>query len=192
MKLFKIFAGIMGFFALVFVVSLFFPRTYKIEKTTVINMPDHETFAYLNNIRNWADWSPWNTDLDSSMVFFLSKVTEGKGAAQYFRGGLVGNGRFRIVESNPNESIAYSLYIDMGEGSFMSISQKFVLKSLGGKTQLTWVDEGDVGMNPLYRFLLPSKIKSTEQGFEEGLAVIKKSAENRKLQMMQPLLQKLD
>ncbi len=192
MKLFKIFAGIMGFFALVFVVSLFFPRTYKIEKTTVINMPDHETFAYLNNIRNWADWSPWNTDLDSSMVFFLSKVTEGKGAAQYFRGGLVGNGRFRIVESNPNESIAYSLYIDMGEGSYMSISQKFVLKSLGGKTQLTWVDEGDVGMNPLYRFLLPSKIKSTEQGFEEGLAVIKKSAENRKLQMMQPLLQKLD
>ena len=192
MKLFKIFAGIMGFFALVFVVSLFFPRTYKIEKTTVVNMPDHETFAYLNNIRNWADWSPWNTDLDSSMVFFLSKVTEGKGAAQYFRGGLVGNGRFRIVESIPNESIAYSLYIDMGEGSYMSISQKFVLKSLGGKTQLTWVDEGDVGMNPLYRFLLPSKIKSTEQGFEEGLAVIKKSAENRKLQMMQPLLQSLD
>jgi hypothetical protein len=192
MKLFKIFAGIMGFFALVFVVSLFFPRTYKIEKTTVVNMHDHETFAYLNNIRNWADWSPWNTDLDSSMVFFLSKVTEGKGAAQYFRGGLVGNGRFRIVESIPNESIAYSLYIDMGEGSYMSISQKFVLKSLGGKTQLTWVDEGDVGMNPLYRFLLPSKIKSTEQGFEEGLAVIKKSAENRKLQMMQPLLQSLD
>jgi hypothetical protein len=192
MKLFKIFAGIMGFFALVFVVSLFFPRTYKIEKTTVINMPDHETFAYLNNIRNWADWSPWNTDLDSSMVFFLSKVTEGKGAAQYFRGGLVGNGRFRIVESVPNESIAYNLYIDMDNGSYMSISQKFVLKSLGGKTQLSWVDEGDVGMNPLYRFLLPSKIKSTEQGFEEGLAVIKKSAENRKLQMMQPLLQKLD
>ena len=192
MKLFKIFAGIMGFFALVFVVSLFFPRTYKIEKTTVVNMPVQETYNYLNNVRNWADWSPWNTDLDSSMVFFLSQSTEGKGAAQYFRGGLVGLGRFRIVESIPNESIAYDLYIDMGEGSFMSISQKFILKPLDGKTQLTWVDAGDVGLNPLYRFLLPSKIKSTEQGFEEGLAVIKKSAENRKLQMMQPLLQQLD
>ena len=155
-------------------------------------MPVQETYNYLNNVRNWADWSPWNTDLDSSMVFFLSQSTEGKGAAQYFRGGLVGLGRFRIVESIPNESIAYDLYIDMGEGSFMSISQKFILKPLDGKTQLTWVDAGDVGLNPLYRFLLPSKIKSTEQGFEEGLAVIKKSAENRKLQMMQPLLQQLD
>ena len=59
----------------------------------------------------------------------------------------------------------------------MAIKQTFEFKSLGNSTQLIWIDEGDVGMNPIYRFLLPSKISATEQGFEEGLMVIKKAAE---------------
>jgi hypothetical protein len=59
----------------------------------------------------------------------------------------------------------------------MSINQCFYLKDLGGKTQLSWVDEGDVGYNPIFRFLLPTKISGTEAGFEEGLVVIKQAAE---------------
>lgn len=164
----------MGLVALVFLVSLFFPRTYKIEKTVVVNMPVYETYAYLNSIQNWKDWSPWNTDLDSSMVFFYSKTKSGTGAAQYFRGGLVGVGSFRITQSVQNEKIQY--YLCVNEGT-MAITQTFNFKTVGQKTQLTWVDEGDVGYNPIFRFLLPSKIKSTEQGFEEGLNVIKKAAE---------------
>jgi hypothetical protein len=174
MKLFKIFAGIMGFFVLVFLVSLFFPSYYRIEKTTVVNLPIDKTFDYLNSVQNWADWSPWNTDLDSSMVFFYSQKKTGVGAAQYFRGGLIGIGRFRIVESVPYEKIKFHLSLDAG---FMSINQCFYLKDLGGKTQLSWVDEGDVGYNPIFRFLLPTKISGTEAGFEEGLVVIKQAAE---------------
>ena len=178
MKLFKIFAGIMGFFALVFLVSLFFPRQYKIEKTTVVNIPVYESFAYLNQIQNWKDWSPWNSSLDSTMVFFYSQNKSGLGAAQYFRGDLVGIGRFRIVESLPNEKIKFNLSLDHG---FMNINQTFYFKALGGKTQLTWVDEGDVGMNPLFRFMLPTKIKNSEDAFEEGLITIKRAAENKSL-----------
>ncbi len=174
MKLFNIFVGIMGFFGLVFLVSLFFPHTYKIEKSTVVNRSIQQTYDYLNHIENWSDWSPWNTNVDSSMVFFYSKNKSGIGAAQYFRGGLIGNGSFRIIQSVPNEKITYRLSINEGA---MAINQTFEFKMLGNHTQLTWVDEGDVGMNPLYRFMLPSKISATEQGFEEGLMVIKKAAE---------------
>lgn len=176
MKLFKVFAGIMGFFALVFLVSLFFPRQYKIERTTVVNIPDYETYAYLNQIQNWSDWSPWNKSLDSTMVFFYSKNRSGLGAAQYFRGDLIGVGRFRIVESIPNEKIKFHLSLDQG---FMNIEQTFYFKSLGGKTQLSWVDEGDVGYNPIFRFMLPTKVKNSELAFEEGLMVIKRAAENK-------------
>jgi len=174
MKLFNIFAGIMGFIGLVFIVSLFFPHTYKIEKSTLVNKPVSQTFNYLNQIESWSDWSPWNTKVDSSMVFFYSKNKSGIGAAQYFRGGLVGNGSFRIIQSIPNEKLTYRLSINEGT---MAIKQTFEFKPLGNGTQLTWIDEGDVGMNPIYRFLLPSKISATEQGFEEGLMVIKKAAE---------------
>ncbi|MDZ4668799.1 MAG: SRPBCC family protein [bacterium] len=174
MKLFKIFAAIIGFFAFIFMVSLFFPHQYRIEKTTVINLPVYETFDYMNKVENWADWSPWNTDLDSSMVFFYSQKKSGVGAAQYFRGGLIGTGRFRIIKSLNNQVITFHLSIDE---SFMSINQTFYFKELGGKTQLSWVDEGDVGYNPIFRFLLPSRIGGTEAGFEEGLIVIKAAAE---------------
>lgn len=178
MKLFKIFAGIMGFFALVFVVSLFFPRQYRIERYVVLNMPVYESFAYMNQIRNWKDWSPWNEDLDSSMVSFYSQQSAGKGATQYFRGGLVGVGRFMISESVLNQKISYNLSIN---GGTMQSAATFYFSEAGGKTKLSWVDEGDVGYNPIFRYLLPGKIKDTEQAFEEGLAAIKRAAESRKL-----------
>lgn len=176
MKLFKIFAGIMGFVALFFLVSLFFPRTYHIEKSTVIDLPAEQTFNYLNNINNWADWSPWNTDIDSTMKFFVSASKTGKGATRYFHGSMVGSGRFRIIESIPQQKLTYNLYINIAEGYF-SLDQVFLFKAEGNKTRLSWIDEGDVGMNPVSRYLLPSRVSNTEKGFEEGLQLIKEKAE---------------
>jgi hypothetical protein len=178
MKLFKIFVGIIGFFALIFGVSLLFPKTYKIERSTVINLPVYQSFAYMNTIQNWQDWSPWNSDLDSTMQSFYSKNPTGTGATQYFRGDLVGVGTFRIEESVLNEKIHYKLSINEGT---MESEATFYFKPIGSKTQLSWVDEGDVGYNPLFRFLLPSKVSDTEKGFEEGLIAIKKGAENKAL-----------
>jgi hypothetical protein len=178
MKLFKVFAGIMGFFALVFLVSLFFPRQYKIERSIAINLPVQETFAYLNEVENWQDWSPWNQNLDSTMRFFYSQNKSGIGAAQYFRGNLIGIGRFRIIESLPNEKIQFNLSLDHG---FMNINQTFLFSSVDGKTQLTWLDEGDVGFNPIFRFMLPTRIQNSEIAFEEGLLTIKRAAEKKSL-----------
>jgi hypothetical protein len=57
----------------------------------------------------------------------------------------------------------------------------FYFRNVGGKTHLMWVDSGDVGMNPMYRYMLPSKISGTEQAFEEGLMMIKRAAESKKM-----------
>lgn len=178
MKLFGIFAAIIGLVGLVFLVSLLFPKTYRIERSTVINKPVYETYAYMNSIRNWADWSPWNNNLDSSMVSFYSKVKSGVGSTQYFRGGLVGVGRFKINKCTQNAMIHYDLCINEGT---MHSEATFYFKPIANKTQLIWVDSGDVGYNPIFRFMLPSKIKSTEAGFEEGLYQIKHTAENTDL-----------
>lgn len=176
MKLFTIFVGILGFFALVFVISLFFPRQYRIEKSTLIHKPVSSTYGYLNNIKNWSDWSPWNTSLDSSMVSFYSVNNSGIGATHYFRGGLVGAGRFKITESILNQKIHYDLSINEGQ---MHSEATFYFKAVHAGTQLYWVDSGDVGLNPLFRYLLPSKIHETERNFEDGLKAIKLAAETK-------------
>jgi hypothetical protein len=112
------------------------------------------------------------------MRFFYSQNKSGIGAAQYFRGNLIGIGRFRIIESLPNEKIQFNLSLDHG---FMNINQTFLFSSVDGKTQLTWLDEGDVGFNPIFRFMLPTRIQNSEIAFEEGLVTIKRAAEKKSL-----------
>jgi len=176
MKLFKVLLSIIGFFVLVFVVSLFFPREYHIKCDIVINKPPYESFAYMNNIRNWEDWSPWNTKLDSTMKTFYSKNTIGTGATFYFRGGLTGSGSIRISESVLNERI--KTFVSINEGAITS-KACFQFGKVADKTILSWIDDGDVGYNPIYRFMIPSKVKDTELAFNEGLILIKHAIEAR-------------
>ena len=63
----------------------------------------------------------------------------------------------------------------------MNINQTFYFKPMDGKTQLSWVDEGDVGLNPIFRFMLPTRIENSEIAFEEGLITIKRAAERKSL-----------
>ncbi len=170
MKLFKIFLSFFVIVALVFVVSLFFPHHYKIEKSVTINKPIYQSFSFMNDIKNWEKWSPWNKDIDSSMKFFYSKNTVGKDAKFYFRGNLVGIGYLSISESVPNEMIQTFLNINEQE---LTSHATFRFTDLGNKTQLSWIDEGDVGYNPILRFMVPSKIENTELAFSEGLMKIK-------------------
>lgn len=178
MKFFNVFVGILGFFAILFIVSLFFPRTYLIKKSVTVNKPVQATFNYLNSIKNWNDWSPWNSDLDSTLTFFYSQKDSGTGAVQYFRGNQIGMGSFRITNSQPNQLLAYSFKLHFNEADFIS-GATFYFEPTADNTLLSWVDSGDVGYNPLHRFMLPSKIKSTEAAFEEGLKNIKKAAESK-------------
>lgn len=176
MKFFNVFVGIIGFFVILFIVSLFFPRKYYIERTTVVNKPVYFTYAYMNNIENWKDWSPWNTNLDSTFSSFYSPNTIGTGATQYIKGSLIGTGRFKITHSQTNQLIRYDLQLSR-EAASLSSAAIYKFSAFGERTKLSWLDSGDVGYNPINRFMLPSKIKSTEIAFEEGLRLIKKSVE---------------
>ncbi|MFN4083336.1 MAG: hypothetical protein ACK4K9_06855 [Bacteroidia bacterium] len=178
MKFFNIFISIIGFFAIVFIVSLFFPRTYHIKSSVIIGKPVSYTFDYLNTITNWNDWSPWNKDLDSTLTSFYSPVKKGNGATQYFNGKNLGHGSFIIRNSIKDSLISYSFKLHFKEADFIS-GATFYFEPSENNTLLHWVDTGDVGYNPLLRFMLPSKINSTKESFNEGLQMIKKAAETK-------------
>ncbi|GAB1448889.1 MAG: SRPBCC family protein [Bacteroidetes bacterium] len=181
MKLFKVFLGIFVVVGLFFGISLFFPSQYRIEKFTVVNIPVWQTYAYLNDMRNWQEWSPWNSDLDSTLKISYTPVSTGTGARQFIEGELYGKGFMEIALSIPNERIHYRLQMN---DSNINSSATFVFEPIGNKTKLIWLDSGDVGNNPIYRYLLPSKVKSTEEAFQQGLITIKRAAENKALMNM--------
>lgn len=176
MKLFKVFVGFWILVALIFGTSLFFPRYFKVERSVVVNKPVYETFAYLNNIKNIAKLSPWDRNVDSTLHTFFSQDLEGLNAAYYFHGQLVGQGSLRISESVPEQRIATLLDINNHD---MTATSVLHFEDLGNNhTRLMWRSEKDLGYNPIYRFMAPTKTKETETAFDEGLMQIKLAVEN--------------
>ncbi len=171
MKLFRIFLTFFIIIGLFWAGSLFFPHAYKVDRSIIINKPANEIYNFMQDLRNWEKWSLWNKQTDSTLTSFYGQRSDSIGGRQYFRGELLGIGRFEIHDAKPNEFIAYHLYMHAGNvnanGSF-----RFVPKS-ATETEMHWIDSGDVGNNPIFRYMMLSKISSTEKAFDEGLARIK-------------------
>lgn len=175
MKLFKVFLSFFVIIILFFGISLFFPHTYKIERSIEINKPASTVFTYMNDLRNWEKWSVWNKDLDSTLYTFYSKRSDSLGAKQYFNGDLLGTGRFIINNYKQNEILGYHLQM---HGSEVKANGTFFFLPKNSTTQLTWIDSGDVGYNPIFRYMIPSKVSSTEKAFDDGLKRIKENLES--------------
>ncbi len=176
MKLFKVYLLIISTIALFFLVSLFFPRHYKFEKSITINKSVPEVFSYMNNLRNWENWSAWNKTMDTSMYVFYNKKTDSLGARQYFNGNILGTGRFEISNYKPNAFFSYRLMMHDGE---VNAGGTFFFTEKNNATELSWVDSGDVGYNPIFRYMIPLKKNSTEAAFDEGLKRIKENLEKK-------------
>jgi hypothetical protein len=175
MKLFKVFLSFFVLAGLFFGVSLFFPGKYKIEREVLIKQPVVVTYHFMQDFKNWHSWSAWNKTLDTSLYVFYGKHSESAEARQYFYGQMLGSGRFNFTTFIPNNVLSYNLYMHGGEASANGTFYFYALDSV--TTRLCWVDSGDVGYNPIFRYMIPSKVSSTEKAFDEGLQRIKSALE---------------
>jgi hypothetical protein len=169
MKLFKYFLTLFILVVLFVGISRFFPHSYYVKRTVTIHKPIDSVFTFMGNLHNWPSWSLWNTTTDSSLTVFYNKMS-GKGARQYFHGNIIGEGRFELTTYEPSTTVGYNLYMNQGGAT---ANGKFVLEGSATETTLHWIDSGDVGNNPIFRYMLSSKVSSTEKTFDEGLQRIK-------------------
>lgn len=175
MKLFKVYLIIFSIIATFVLVSRFFPHTYYVERTVTINKPVNETFAYLSNFRNWEQWSLWNKSVDSTLIFFYNKKQDTVGARQYFNGSLIGQGYFETTAYQKDQSLQFKLSVNRND---RSAAGTFLFKaSNNNSTELHWIDSGDVGNNPIKRYMIPFVTKSTAETLDKQLASIKAQLE---------------
>ncbi|MFN6341165.1 MAG: hypothetical protein ACK4Y6_02080 [Bacteroidota bacterium] len=97
MKLFKLFLSFFLVTGAIMGVSLFFPNTYRIDRSVTIHKPVSDVFAYMSNLRNWEQWSMWNKDIDSTLNIFYRDRSDSLGGVQYFSGERIGTGLFKFV-----------------------------------------------------------------------------------------------
>jgi uncharacterized membrane protein len=178
MKLFKLYLIILVIVIAFFGVSRFFPSAYTVRETIIVNKPLNETFAYLSNVRNWEEWSLWNKSIDSTLTFFYNTKIDTAGARQYLYGNLIGKGFIEITQYHHNSSINYFMYLREGD---MTANGKFEFTPVNdSQTEIAWIDSGDVGNNPIKRYMIPMVTKSTSDAFQNGLTRIKQQLEAKK------------
>lgn len=166
----------LGLIALVLLVGLFLPRTYRVVRTVEVRAAPQVVYADLATLRQWPEWTVWNKEMDPTAEFEFSGPESGVGAAYRWKGAKLGQGELKLTEADPNRGVRYALSFE--GGAMQSVGGiEWVATGTNG-LKVTWSDEGDLGRSLVNRYLglmLDSMIGTQ---FEQGLARLKARAES--------------
>ncbi len=174
--LLKILGGLAALIVALLLAAFFFPREYRIERTITINAKAETVFALVGDLKRWKDWGAWQ-ERDPGMKISYSEKSTGVGAWNAWESKSEGNGRMTVTTFEPLKRVVYKLeFPDMDMGSTGSVA----LEAAGGGVKVTWVDAGDLGMNPVHRWFGLFLDKLIGKDFDRGLQNLKRLAETGK------------
>jgi carbon monoxide dehydrogenase subunit G len=123
---------------LLFVISLFLPKTFHVERSIRIDASSAEVHAYVGDLAKWESWTPW-IEADPTIVIDYGPVTSGVGASQSWTGDS-GNGELSFTRCDPSHGVAYDMSFD--EGRYPSTGE-LTYAAEGAGTMVTWVMDGE-------------------------------------------------
>src|SRR5690606_10801225 len=110
---------------------------FTVTTSTIVDVPRAVVFNFVNDYRNWEDWSAWKK-ADPGMTYRYGENTVGQGGT-YSWSGTEGQGTMTTVFVKENDSIAQKV-------SFSGTSSKayITFKDTLGKTKVTWYSNGRI------------------------------------------------
>ena len=171
MSFYKVAGILIGLIFVVFAVTpMFLEEEYSTQRSTIIKAPIGVVFSQVSNVKNWAKWSPWMKD--ETMEVQYGAITEGLNASYSWTSKNSGNGILTIARLEENKSLNTNLNFD---GNQANGFWTFEEQSEGVK--VTWGFTG-VATNYFQRYFSLLIDTMTGEMFDEGLANLKKIAEN--------------
>jgi uncharacterized protein YndB with AHSA1/START domain len=159
--------------ALLFVGGYALSPQFKAVRSTTINAPADKVYALVADPREWKRWSVWN-QRDPAMAVTYSGPASGVGAAWEWKSATQGDGKMSFTAAEPGKRLGYELYFpDFGTTSTGALE----LAPEGTGTKVTWIMNGNMGSNPLFRWIALFGDKMVGPDFEAGLANLKALAE---------------
>lgn len=144
----RLFLGLIALIGILAAVSVGLPAHVTVQRSVVINAPESAVFPYLDNIRKFADWSPWKLrDPDLKLAF--SGPEQGKGATVAWSSDKksIGDGSMEITESDPNRTIGLAVNYNGLEGT-----GGYNVEPSGSGSKVTWNFGYDTGSSPMRRW----------------------------------------
>lgn len=171
--LLRLLGGLAVLLFLLIAVAYLLPRTYRIERSIVINAPAGQVFAQFGDLRAWKNWGAWQ-ERDPAMKLTYAEPSTGVGAWSAWESRTEGNGRMTITGFEPGVRISYRLeFPDMGTASTGAME----IRPSDGGVKVVWSDAGDLGLNPLFRWFGLFLDRLIGRDFELGLAKMKSLVE---------------
>lgn len=151
------------------------PDTFRVERSTTIKAPPAKVFALLNDFQKFGAWSPWEK-LDPAMKRTFSGPASGPGSVYAWEGNdAVGAGRMEILQTVPDSKVVIKL--DFLKPFEAHNTTEHTLQSQGDQTTITWAMFGPHPYLMRVIGLFVSMDSMVGKDFEQGLANLKRVAE---------------
>lgn len=175
----KILISLLVIAVLLVVVSFFLPGHYSVKRTITVNAPYEQVIAQVNNFENWANWSPW-AEKDSTIVNTFEGDINGDSYTMSWTSKESGVGSMTREEMSMEDAASSLKYKLAFTEPFESTSNNSFLfeKTEDGGVQVTWTDEGDMGNNPIAKYMGLFMDGMIGPDFEKGLENLKKYIED--------------
>jgi len=172
----RIFIVILVLVALVFLLSMFLPASFKMEKSISIEADKDVVFKLVNDLRKWEAWSPWAEKdpliYNDKNAFSTPSFGEGAIFKWNSEDESVGEGSIIISKSENNKYIENE--IDLGMGTSKGY---WVFEDEDNDVKVLWGIEVDFGFNPIKKFFGLFMEEYISLDFERGLERLKNEAE---------------
>jgi hypothetical protein len=169
----RVIIGLVTFIVLILLIGFLLPRQVHVQRSIVIDAPQAALFDALNGFKRFNEFSPWAA-LDPNTRYTYEGPESGVGARMIWVSGdpEVGSGTNEIVESRSPDLIRTRL--DFG-GQLAEAT--FTFEPADGATRVTWGFDGDLGNNPVMRFVGLMFDRWIGGDYEKGLARLKEVME---------------
>ena len=160
-------------------IAFLLPKDFSVTRTIEINACVADVFKQANTLTNWSNWSAWHK-MDPNASYTYSNTDAGVGAYYSFEGDpeLIGSGSLTILESTENKSIRTEV-IFLKEGEEIGRGNgEWAFKEENGVTQVCWSFLGDMGNNPVARWIGLMMDSMLGPQLEKGLINMKEYLEN--------------
>ncbi|MDC3958356.1 SRPBCC family protein [Polyangium jinanense] len=168
-------AGLAVVIAVLLIVIATRPSAYRVERHTTIAAPLDLVFTKVKDFRTWEAWSPW-AKLDPNMKTTFTGNQGEVGAGYAWEGNdEVGAGRMTIAAIKPNERV--DIKLEFLKPFESKTENGFAVEAAGKETKITWFMSGENDFVGKAFCLFMDMDAMIGKDFENGLANLKKVAE---------------
>lgn len=134
--------------------------------------PTYSIFEEVNNLKKWNKWSPWEK-ADTTMVTSFEGPEKGVGAIMKWTSEM-GDGQMTIIESIDNKQLRNKLEFTRRG---METKGLWLFEETEEGTNITWTFTGDVGFNPIAKYMMMFMRKEIDNSQKQGLESLKEICE---------------